>query len=265
MKKKLQNLLRGIALTSLSSLTNAYGAQAIPDYTVAKENNDDDSPLNLENQNNQTLKMLLHFNDDGDYMLMGHRSHSSHSSHSSHRSGSSHASHYSHSSHSSSSTHYSASTHYSSAVTTTASSSPRVYSLGDRTIRQYTTGNDVKELSTLLVKHGYINSSDVDKSYSGDVRCGLKMTNAIKAFQKDAKLQTDGIAGPGTIRALKEWTATDYSLGDRVLKRGMEGMDVSQLKNLLIEKGFMKGDISLSPTLSGSLMENVIITKGGRD
>lgn len=38
-----------------------------------------------------------------------------------------------------------------------------------------------------------------------------------------------------------------------------------KLQNLLIEKGFMKGDISLSPTLFGSLMENFIITKGGWD
>lgn len=101
--------------------------------------------------------------------------------------------------------------------------------------------------------------SDIDRSSSGDVICNLKMTSAIKTFQKDAKLQADGIAGTGTIRILKGWLTTEYTLGDRVLKKGMKGTDVTQLKNLLMEKGFMKGEHTNFATLFDDLLENVIM------
>ena len=104
-----------------------------------------------------------------------------------------------------------------------------------------------------------MDASDVNKNYAGDIVCDLKMVNAIKSFQKEAKLQADGIAGAGTIQALKTWSPIKYTLGDRVLKIGMQGTDVAQLRKLLIEKGFIKDSPSENSILFDSQMESIIL------
>ena len=81
--------------------------------------------------------------------------------------------------------------------------------------------------------------SSVNTNYSGYVVYDSKVCEAIKSFQKDAGLNPDGIAGDATIAKLQTWTPKTYNLGDRVLKTGMTGMDVTQLKNILIDKGFI--------------------------
>ncbi|MDE5963363.1 MAG: peptidoglycan-binding protein, partial [Alistipes sp.] len=49
-----------------------------------------------------------------------------------------------------------------------------------------------------------------------------------------------------------------YSLGDRILKKGKHGADVTQLKNILIdkeflEKPFVKGDVSFDVEIERAL------------
>ncbi|MGN0762880.1 MAG: peptidoglycan-binding protein, partial [Aristaeellaceae bacterium] len=64
-----------------------------------------------------------------------------------------------------------------------------------RTLRKGYTGDDVKSLQTRLKALGYYTGSIDGKYGSGTVA-------AVKAFQKAAGLQQDGIAGPATCKAL---------------------------------------------------------------
>ena len=99
-------------------------------------------------------------------------------------------------------------------------------------------GADVKSLTDLLIKHKYLTKS-VTINSSGYVVYDLYVRDAVRAFQKDAGLAQDGIAGNMTITKLKSWQPQVYNLGDRVLKKYMQGTDVTQLKNILIDKGFI--------------------------
>ena len=226
MKRSFNKLLKSIFLSSIATLASAHGAEAIPDYKLLNDPEDDNSSdVKLAKKDNSRKMILKMGSDDGSYTLAAHRSHSSHRSH---RSGSG-GGHYSHSSHSSASSHYSS----------TTTSTPRVYSLGERTIRQGANGNDVKELYDLLVDKKFMKqptTTPVTHTYDS------AMVNAIKTFQREAKLQADGIAGPNTINALKEWKYIEYNLGDRVLKKGMFGNDVTQLRNILVSKGIIQGE-----------------------
>jgi len=74
------------------------------------------------------------------------------------------------------------------------------------------------------------------------------MENAIKQFQKEVGLVVDGKAGTTTIDHIKVYQPDSYiDLGDRVLKSGMRGTDVTQLINILIDKEYLPG-----PLLKGS-------------
>lgn len=64
----------------------------------------------------------------------------------------------------------------------------------------------------------------------------------------------DGIVGKKTIEAInkqielinRKTVNTDvqkYNLGDRILKKQMQGYDVTQLKNILIDKGYLSGKL----------------------
>ena len=72
------------------------------------------------------------------------------------------------------------------------------------------------------------------------------MSNTIKKFQKDHNQVVDGIVGKKTIEAInkqieqinRETVNTDvhkYNLGDRILKKQMQGYDVTQVKNIVID------------------------------
>ncbi len=67
-----------------------------------------------------------------------------------------------------------------------------------------------------------------------------EIRNAVRTFQKDAGIAQDGIAGSSTIAKLQVWVPKDYNLGDRLLRKGMRGSDVTQLRNILIDKAFLE-------------------------
>ena len=92
-----------------------------------------------------------------------------------------------------------------------------------RTLSINTYGADVKALTDLLVKHKYIARSSVGTNYLGYVVYDLEVRNAVRAFQKDAGLSQDGIAGNATITQLQTWVPKVYNLGDRVLKKRNAG------------------------------------------
>lgn len=121
-------------------------------------------------------------------------------------------------------------------------------------------GADVKALTDLLVKHKYIAKSSVGTNSLGYVVFDSDVREAVRAFQKDAGLSQDGIAGNATIAKLQTWVPKVYNLGDRVLKKEMRGADVTQLKNILIDKGFLKkpfvkGEIRFDAAIENALKQ----------
>jgi spoIID/lytB domain-containing protein len=113
-------------------------------------------------------------------------------------------------------------------------------------------------LSDLLIKHKYMTQTSVYTNSSGYVVYNKAVQNGVRAFQKDAALTQDGIAGSATITKLQTWVPKVYNLGDRVLKKEMQGADVTQLKNILIDKGFLekpfaKGEIRFDAAIETAL------------
>lgn len=269
MKDKFEKILKKIFLSSVGSIIATNGIQAVP-YNLSKvENSNKDKRLEESKQKDNSLKHILKMYEDNSYLIAGHRSHRSHSSHQSH---SSHSSHRSSSYGGSTQTPFK-STYNSSSNTETVS---KIYSLGERSIFQGISGNDVRELANLLIKIGYITEKDLTKDVWGNITCCSKLTDAIKKFQKSVDLSIDGIAGRTTIQALKDYSinydnniqslvstphyeAEKINLGDRVLKKGMKGTDVTQLKNILIDKGFLSASIAKGSTLFDNTIEKAVI------
>jgi murein L,D-transpeptidase YcbB/YkuD len=119
-------------------------------------------------------------------------------------------------------------------------------------------GADVKQLTDWLVKCEYMKSSQVKKNTSGYVLYDDTVFEAVKAFQKDMGLTADGIAGSTTCDKLEAYAKTYYKLGDRVLKVGMSGTDVAEMKNYLIDKGYLQGTTVKGAILFDSTIENAL-------
>lgn len=117
-------------------------------------------------------------------------------------------------------------------------------------------GADVKALVDLLIRHKYIEKTSVSTNNSGYVVFDSEVRSAVRAFQKDVGIAQDGIAGSSTISRLQVWVSENYDLGDRLLKRGMRGTDVTQLKNILIDKEFME-----KPFVKGKIVFDIEIER----
>lgn len=74
---------------------------------------------------------------------------------------------------------------------------PKKYMLGDRTLKNGSEGDDVKELQAYLIQLGY----DCGR-WGADGEFGDATEIAVKAFQKDHKCEVDGIVGAETVKAL---------------------------------------------------------------
>ena len=256
MKQKFKNILTGIFSTAIGVVGTASETKAIPSF-LAREDQDNLKVWEQNKQNDLSKKLVLKPAFAGDsFMIAYHRSHRSHRSHSSHRSHTSHRS--------SSYSGYSGRTtvpYYPSYVpsynpsrsSTTTSTVPSTtktnYTLGERTIKSQMSGKDVAELATLLVTLQYLSNSDFSLDSEGNATYSSVMEKAVKSFQQDVSVKADGMVGPTTVSHLKkevkkredEKKSSQLNLGDRILHQGMEGKDVTQLKNILIDKGFLQG------------------------
>ncbi|MGM1059724.1 N-acetylmuramoyl-L-alanine amidase [Saccharothrix sp. Mg75] len=97
-------------------------------------------------------------------------------------------------------------------------------------------GPDVAEVRATLTKLGLL--SDPQPSQVFD----LPVEHAVRAFQQQRGLITDGLVGPATYRALRDAT---YRLGDRplafLMAQPVTGDDVSALQERLLELGYDAG------------------------
>ena len=71
--------------------------------------------------------------------------------------------------------------------------------LGDRTLRNGDEGADVKELQTDLIRLGY----DCGR-WGADGDFGDATEQAVRSFQKDKRLEADGVVGKATVAALEK-------------------------------------------------------------
>jgi peptidoglycan hydrolase-like protein with peptidoglycan-binding domain len=92
------------------------------------------------------------------------------------------------------------------------------------------------------------------------------METAIRNFQRTCGISVDGKAGPATITRIRNYvpaeTQTDnnnLSLGDRELKKGMTGSDVTQLKNILIDKEYLSGESAIGITTFDQSIHNAVV------
>lgn len=110
--------------------------------------------------------------------------------------------------------------------------------LGDQTLRQGMVHSDVKELQNLLQSKGLYRST-IDGIY------GPLTADAVRQFQRQAKIQVDGIAGPQTFKALKvsgdssksnakaKSSSSSSKSSSIVLRPGSRGQAVSDLQTQL--------------------------------
>ncbi len=118
--------------------------------------------------------------------------------------------------------------------------------LGDRALHEGDSGHDVRVLQDYLTRDGY--RTPIAGSF------GPETLANVKRFQKAHHLTADGVVGAGTVRALRAVAAQRAEaqqgapaggagvgaqhLGERVLKKGMQGHDVRVLQDYLSRAGF---------------------------
>jgi peptidoglycan hydrolase-like protein with peptidoglycan-binding domain len=119
-------------------------------------------------------------------------------------------------------------------------------------------GPDVKTASDYLIKLGYLEHSKTKRNTDGTVAFDDNFEEAVKAYQRDKELLEDGELAKGTATYLAEDAGRYRSLGSRDLTVGMSGTDVTEMKNLLIDKGYSrvkkKGKYDVT-TFDSSLLE----------
>lgn len=103
------------------------------------------------------------------------------------------------------------------------------------------TGEDVELLSGFFVKLNYMSADDILKNQSGAIECNDAMVKAANSYQKDKGFTVEDRIDKSTALALQKDAKNYRKLGSRVLTEGMSGTDVSELKNILIDKGVLKG------------------------
>ena len=101
------------------------------------------------------------------------------------------------------------------------------------TLRKGDKGEAVRQLQQILVNAGYSVGAGIDGDF------GVGTESAVKKFQRDNRLEADGIVGPNTWKALEGVKGSGTYSG--LLKLGSRGRGVVILQELLIDKGYNIG------------------------
>lgn len=110
-----------------------------------------------------------------------------------------------------------------------------------QTLKEGSSGQSVKDLQTLLNRHGF-SSGTIDGKYGNDTEA------AVKRFQSKVGLKADGIAGSDTYTKLKNYKAPSNSPSSTIwtgqtLREGNSGDAVRSLQTMLEKAGFDVGTV----------------------
>ena len=104
------------------------------------------------------------------------------------------------------------------------------------------TGPAVAEVRAALEGLGLLEPADAAHAVFDTAMFDHALEDAVRAFQQNRGLITDGVVGPATYRALRD---ARWSLGDRMLclqmSNMMTGDDVFSLQERLLELGYDSG------------------------
>lgn len=212
MKNKLSSLLRKIFLGSLAGIASSNTSIAKNKSVELFTNTDENKISSLfEKKLDLTPKLLLKKNSSNEWLAMAHRSHRSHSSHRSHYSGSSGGSYTpppsnSGGSGSSGGSGNSGNPKLSSGSKTNSfvgGTSTTDLRLGSRTLKNGMSGTDVTELVNILLRKQYLKLDGGGTQVTGSFDYDITIEGAIKKFQSDNGLPSDGVCGSTTIYYLK--------------------------------------------------------------
>lgn len=194
MTNKLSNLLRKVFLSSLAAIA-ASNTSGNNNKLVFQPVEDDNKVESLSNRKaDLSPKLLLKKAINDEWTFMSHRSHRSHSSHRSHYSSYSGGG-------SGTSTPKSNSElkpNYNNSSTTTIT-----LQLGSRTLKRGMSGTDVTELVNIFLKKKYLKLDNGETQVTGTYTYDETIEGAVKKYQSDNGLTSDGICGPTTIYYLK--------------------------------------------------------------
>jgi len=200
MANKLSTLLRKVFLGSLAGIAASNTSANI--NTFEYQQFEDES--NLESITNKkpdmSPKLLLKMASNDEMTFMSHRSHRSHSSHRSHYSsysggGGSNAP--------KSNSGIKLNNNNSSGTVNTSDTETNTLQLGSRTLKIGMSGTDVTELINILLKKEYLKLEDGGTHVTGVYTYDETVLSAIKKFQSDNGLTSDGVCGSTTIYYLK--------------------------------------------------------------
>ncbi|MBU8905930.1 C40 family peptidase [Desertibacillus haloalkaliphilus] len=115
--------------------------------------------------------------------------------------------------------------------------------LGDQTLKKGMTHEDVKQLQDILKAEGYF-TYHTSTGYYGTIT-----EEAVKAFQKEHRIQQTGIAGPQTLGVLLGQTdsapaSTEAPISQKLLKAGMNSEAVKDLQRQLTSAGYFSADVT---------------------
>lgn len=251
MKDKAKKIIRNLLVGAIASIYNTNVQAETTTHPMLNSLNGEDKKDAVRALGNKIYRNVLQITSKGDMKLIaGHRSHMSHRS-----GGGGGGGHYSHASHYSSyggsRSHSSHSSHSSSSYVpyrrTVTPPKPKKtyknYDVGDRTISPGIYGNDVRQVTNLLVEKNYLRTGWLTYK-NGYPVYDTRVVSAIKRFQKDAGLTQDGKISSTLLSSLQSWdeSNTTILLGIRTLAYNADfpvsGADVTELITLLNKAGF---------------------------
>ena len=202
MTDKLTRLLRKVFVSSLAGIS-ASSATAANTQTNSFQTDMDEKGLGYSKDRKTDLspKLLLKKTTNNDWALISHRSHRSHSSHRSHYSSYSGSSGSNYSTPSKNSTNSGISPNYNS--NSNSGSNSTALQLGARTLKKGMSGTDVTELINILLRKKYLIMDNGSSQVTGLFTYDEIVEGAVKKFQSDNGLKSDGICGATTIYYLK--------------------------------------------------------------
>lgn len=198
MAYKLSNLLKKVFFGSLAGIAASNTNTAYLGTLVFQPEDDDNKLESLINKKvDLSPKLILKRTSNDEWAFMSHRSHRSHSSHRSHYSSSSGGGSGNNNSKSNSGIQSNTNINNISKNTTTT------LQLGARTLKKGMYGTDVTELVNILLRKKYLKLDDGGTQVTGSYTFDETIEDAVKVFQSDNGLTSDGICGSTTIYYLK--------------------------------------------------------------